>query len=60
VIELGLTGALIGFGGHRASVVAAVLVYRFLTTVPTLILGLAAAFTWRRQRGRAEPTPTGA
>jgi len=60
VIELGLTGALIGFGGHKASVVAAVLVYRFLTTVPTLILGLAAAFTWRRQRGRAEPTPTGA
>jgi putative heme transporter len=60
VIELGLTGALIGFGGHRASVVAAVLVYRFLTTVPTLILGLAAAFTWRRQRRRAEPEPTGA
>jgi len=56
VIELGLTGALIGFGGHRASVVAAVLVYRFLTTVPTLTLGLAAAFTWRRQ-GRLEPGP---
>jgi len=58
VIELGLTGALIGFGGHKASVVAAVLVYRFLTTVPTLMLGLAAAFTWRRQRRRAEPEPT--
>ena len=56
VIELGLTGALIGFGGHKASVVAAVLVYRFLTTVPTLTLGLAAAFTWRRQ-GRLEPGP---
>jgi uncharacterized membrane protein YbhN (UPF0104 family) len=53
VIELGLTGALLGFGGHEASVVAAVLVYRFLTTVPTLVLGLAAAFTWRRQRGHA-------
>jgi uncharacterized protein (TIRG00374 family) len=49
VVELGLTGALIGFGGKRAHVVAAVLVYRFLTTVPTLLLGLAAAFTWRRQ-----------
>ena len=59
VIELGLTGALIGFGGHKASVVAAVLVYRFLTTVPTLLLGLAAAFTWRRQR-RREAEPTGA
>lgn len=55
VIELGLTGALVGFGGHRASVVAAVLVYRFLTTVPTLILGLAAALTWRRQGRLAEP-----
>jgi uncharacterized protein (TIRG00374 family) len=49
IIELGLTGALVGFGGKNASVVAAVLVYRFLTTVPTLLLGLAAAFTWRRQ-----------
>jgi len=56
VIELGLTGALVGFGGKNAAVVAAVLVYRFLTTVPTLILGLAAAFTWRRQ-GRKEPAP---
>jgi uncharacterized protein (TIRG00374 family) len=49
IIELGLTGALVGFGGKNAAVVAAVLVYRFLTTVPTLLLGLAAAFTWRRQ-----------
>ena len=49
VIELGLTGMLVGFGGSNAAVVAAVLVYRFLTTVPTLLLGLAAAFTWRRQ-----------
>jgi uncharacterized protein (TIRG00374 family) len=50
VVELGLTGALIGFGGKRADVVAAVLVYRFLTVVPTLLLGLVAAATWRRQR----------
>jgi uncharacterized protein (TIRG00374 family) len=49
VVELGLTGALVGFGGRNAAVVAAVLVYRFLTTVPTLLLGVAAAFTWRRQ-----------
>lgn len=60
VVELGLTGALVGFGGHKAGVVAAVLVYRFLTAVPTLLFGLAAAFTWRRQRRREEPTPTGA
>jgi uncharacterized protein (TIRG00374 family) len=56
VIELGLTGMLVGFGGSNAAVVAAVLVYRFLTTVPTLMLGLAAAFTWRRQGVRG-PEP---
>jgi len=49
IVELGLTGALVGFGGSNASVVAAVLVYRFLTMVPTLTLGLISAFTLRRQ-----------
>jgi len=49
IVELGLTGALVGFGGSNASVVAAVLVYRFLTVVPTLTLGLIAAFTLRRK-----------
>ena len=60
VIELGLTGALIGFGGGNAGVVAAVLVYRFLTIVPTLLVGLGAAATWRRHRRAAvdeAPTP---
>jgi putative heme transporter len=50
VVELALTGTLVGFGGNNAEVVAAVLVYRFLTAVPTLLLGLGAAFTWRRQK----------
>ena len=54
IVELGLTGALVGFGGGNAEVVAAVLVFRFLTMVPTLALGLLAAATWRRQR-RARP-----
>jgi putative heme transporter len=45
VVELGLTGALVGFGGNNAGVVAAVLVYRFLTMVPTVVLGLLAATT---------------
>jgi putative heme transporter len=53
VIELGLTGALVGFGGTNAGVVAAVLVFRFLTVVPTLVLGLVAAATWRRGGKRA-------
>jgi len=50
IVELGLTAALVGFGGNRAGVVAAVLVYRFLTVVPTLVLGPVAAVTARRQR----------
>ena len=48
IIELGLTGALVAFGGDNAQVVAAVLVFRVLTMLPTLALGLLAAFTWRR------------
>jgi uncharacterized protein (TIRG00374 family) len=48
VVELSLTATLIGFGGDNAGVVAAVLVYRFLTIIPTLVLGLVAAATWRR------------
>jgi len=55
IIELGLTGTLVGFGGNNAGVVAAVLVYRFLTMVPTLVLGLLTAFTWRR--GSRTPQP---
>jgi uncharacterized membrane protein YbhN (UPF0104 family) len=49
VVELGLTGALVGFGGNNVGVVAAVLVYRFLTIVPTLAFGLVAATTLRRR-----------
>ena len=49
VVELGLTGALLGFGGNNAGVVAAVLVYRFLTMVPTLLVGLLASTTLRRK-----------
>ncbi|MGH3143911.1 MAG: lysylphosphatidylglycerol synthase transmembrane domain-containing protein, partial [Gaiellales bacterium] len=48
IVELGLTSLLVGFGGGQAEVVAAVLVYRFLTIVPTLLLGMASAATWRR------------
>jgi putative heme transporter len=48
IVELGLTGALVGFGGSNAGVVAAVLVFRVLTVVPTLVLGLIAVATWRR------------
>lgn len=50
IVEVGLTTALVGFGGDNAEVVAAVLVYRFLTIVPTLVLGLVAGATYRRHR----------
>ena len=55
IIELGLTTALVGFGGGQAEVVAAVLVYRVLTVVPTLLIGLLAGATWKRHRPRDLP-----
>jgi putative heme transporter len=57
VVELSLTTALIGFGGANTGVVAAVLVYRFLTMVPTILLGLLAAATWRRSLRRVAAHP---
>ena len=57
IVELGLTTALVAFGGANAGVVAAVLIYRFLTVVPTLVLGGLAAITWRSHRGSV-PEPS--
>lgn len=48
VVELGLTGALVSFGGHRAPVVAAVLLYRVLTYVPPIAIGGVCLLVWRR------------
>jgi uncharacterized membrane protein YbhN (UPF0104 family) len=48
VVELGLTSLLIAFGAPRADAVAVTLVYRTLTVVPTIALGLFAAATWKR------------
>jgi uncharacterized protein (TIRG00374 family) len=50
VIELGMTSLLVGFGGKNAEVVAAVLVYRALTVLPTLVLGTLSAATWKLHR----------
>jgi uncharacterized protein (TIRG00374 family) len=52
IVELGLSGSLIAFGGNQGEVLAAVLVYRFLTVVPPLVLGTLAAVTWRRHHPR--------
>jgi uncharacterized membrane protein YbhN (UPF0104 family) len=59
VVELGLTTALVGFGGAHAEVVAAVLVYRVLTVVPTLLIGLLAGATWRRHGPPSVPADAG-
>jgi len=48
VVELGLSTALVGFGAGNAEAVAAVLLYRVLTVVPTLVLGGVLGLTWRR------------
>ena len=47
IVEVGLTGALVAFGAPNAKAVAATLLYRALTVLPTLALGLLAAATWR-------------
>ena len=52
IVEIGLTTALVSFGGDRAEVVAAVLVFRFLTVVPTLLLGLVLGPSLRRSTPR--------
>jgi putative heme transporter len=55
VVELGLTSLLVAFGAPKADAVAATLVYRTLSIVPTLVLGLIAAATWKRYQPGAKP-----
>ncbi len=50
MVELGLVGTLVGFGGPGGPVVAGVLLYRFLVVVPTLLLGALAGLMWRLGR----------
>jgi uncharacterized protein (TIRG00374 family) len=50
VVELGLSAALVGFGGQDARVVAAVLIYRALTFLPPVVLGAILGLRWRRHR----------
>lgn len=48
VVELGMIGTLVGFGAPHAHVVAAVLLYRGLIVVPTLVIGLISLPLLRR------------
>jgi uncharacterized protein (TIRG00374 family) len=50
IVEVGLTGALVAFGTSNAEAVAVTLLYRALTILPTLGLGMFAAATWRSHR----------
>lgn len=49
VVELGLTGALVGFGGNKTSVVAAVLLFRALTYLAPIVVGSVTYFVWRHR-----------
>ena len=56
VVELGMIGTLVGFGASNAHVVAAVLLYRGVIVLPTLVIGLLALPMLRRlARAPAEP-----
>ncbi len=58
-VEVGLTGALVAFGAPNAEAVAATLLYRALTVLPTLALGLVSAATWRsHQPGESVGSPS--
>jgi uncharacterized protein (TIRG00374 family) len=46
-VELGLTGILVAFGAGSSEAVAATLLYRALSVVATVGLGLLAAATWK-------------
>ena len=59
VIELALIGGLSAAGGDREQVTAAVLVYRMLTFVLPIPLGVVCYGVWRRNRSwRREPEPS--
>ncbi|HEU5476917.1 MAG TPA: lysylphosphatidylglycerol synthase transmembrane domain-containing protein [Gaiellaceae bacterium] len=47
VVELGMIGTLVGFGAPHAHVVAAVLLYRGLVILPTLVVGAVALIAFR-------------
>lgn len=53
VVELGLSAALVAAGGDEASVVAAVLVFRLVTFVLPIPVGVGTYFLWRHEKTRA-------
>ena len=57
VIELALIAGLNAAGGDHAQVVTAVLVFRVLTYVLPIPLGLLAYVTWRRNKSWRNSAP---
>jgi len=53
VVELGMIATLVGFGAPHAHVVAAVLLFRGLIVVPTLVVGAGALLGFRLRPSRA-------
>ena len=53
VVELGLAAALVAAGGDEALVVAAVLIYRLLTFVLPIPVGVVSYFLWQREAAAA-------
>ena len=58
VIELGLIAALVTAGGDRPEVVASVLVYRTLTYVLPIPVGVACYAVWRRNKRWRKAPPS--
>ena len=57
VVELVLIGGLVAAGGAKPQVVAAVLVYRALTWLLPIPMGVGCYLWWRRRPGAASTTP---
>lgn len=58
VVELGIIGTLVGFGASGTHVVAAVLLYRGVIVLPTLVIGLVCLPALRhlaKEAGPAQP-----
>jgi uncharacterized membrane protein YbhN (UPF0104 family) len=53
-VELGLIGTLVGFGADNADVVAAVLLYRAVIVLPTLLVGFASLIVLRYKTASTE------
>ena len=55
VTDVGLSGALIGFGANQSAAVGAVLLCRAVTWLPPILFGSIATAWWRRQKALAAP-----